>query len=97
MKKSSSKTSGSKSSAHAAPDLDLQAMAEEVIKYIEDKAKNIDKATLAKYVGVAILVLYGLRKSNILGSLAMSVITGMVAKYVSDMMEGKAEASTSSK
>jgi hypothetical protein len=88
MKKS---TASSKRKSNSKPTNDLQSMAEEVIKYIETQAKNIDKATLAKYAGIAVLVIYGLRKSNVLGSLVLSIITGVVTKYVSDQMESQTE------
>jgi hypothetical protein len=97
MKVPSGKTASGKSTGKTGKDSmsDLQAMADEAIKFIENKAMNMDKAQLAKYVGIAVLAFYGLRRSNILGSIAMSIVTGMVAKYVQDKMEGTAPASPS--
>jgi hypothetical protein len=92
MKTSSAKanTSSRKKSSSTSTE-DLQSMAEEVIKYIETHAKKLDKATLAKYAGIAVLVIYGLRKSNVLGSLALSLVTGMVTKYITDQIQGDTE------
>jgi hypothetical protein len=86
--KKTSKTSSSRRNSSSTESPDLQQMAQEVIKYIETHAKKLDKATLAKYAGIAVLVIYGLRKSNVLGSLALSLITGLVTKYVSEQMDG---------
>jgi hypothetical protein len=92
MKKSTAKTgTSSRSKSNSESSNDLQSMAEEVIKYIEAQAKNIDKATLAKYAAIAVLVIYGLRRSNVLGSLALSLITGLVTKYISDQFEGNGQ------
>jgi hypothetical protein len=85
MKKSTGKNSKTNGAT-----AELQNLAEEVIKYIETQAKDLDAATLAKYAGIAVLVIYGLRKSNVLGSIAISIVTGIITKYLSDQMQGEA-------
>ena len=74
----------------AKPSSDVHSMADTVISYLGEQAKNMDKATLAKYVAIAVLVIYGIRKSNVLGSLAISLITGIVSKYLAERFEGHA-------
>lgn len=69
---------------------DIHSMADTVVSYLGEQAKNMDKATLAKYVAIAVLVIYGIRKSNVLGSLAISLITGVVSKYLAERFEGHA-------
>ncbi|HLP52180.1 MAG TPA: hypothetical protein VK154_14925 [Chitinophagales bacterium] len=69
---------------------DVQSIADTVVSYLGEQAKNMDKATLAKYVAIAVLVIYGIRKSNVLGSLAISLITGVVSKYLAERFEGHA-------
>ena len=75
--------------ASAKPLSDVHVMAQDVIKYLETHAKKIDKATLAKYIAVAVLIIYGIRKSNVLGSIAISLITGVASKFMADRMEGQ--------
>ncbi|HLP21387.1 MAG TPA: hypothetical protein VK174_13840 [Chitinophagales bacterium] len=72
----------------AAKPTDVHSMADTIVSYLGEQAKNMDKATLAKYVAIAVLVIYGIRKSNVLGSLAISLITGIVSKYLAERFEG---------
>ena len=77
--------------ATARPVSDVHSTAETVVRFLESKAKKIDKTTLAKYVAVAVLVIYGIRKSNILGSLAISLVTGVMTKFMADTLEIEAD------
>lgn len=81
-------TGKASSKAGAKPASEVHSMANDVIKYLESHAKNLDKATIAKYVAVAVIVLYGIRKSNILGGLSLSIITAIVSKFMADKFEG---------
>lgn len=85
------KAATTRKKATAKPVSDIQTMAQNVVHYLEGHAKKIDKATLAKYVAVAVLVIYGIRKSNVLGSLAISLITGIVTKFMADKLDGGSE------
>lgn len=77
--------------ATAKPVSDLQSRAEEIIKFLEGHAKKIDKTTLAKYVAIAALVIYGIRRSNVLGSLTISLLTGAITKFMADKIEGASD------
>lgn len=61
----------------------IEPLVEKLTDYLYQHAKNIDKATLLKYVGIAILVIYGLRKSNLLSGIAITLISGLVANLIS--------------
>ena len=98
MEKTSAKTVSAKTSSHRKSNSDtreLQERGENVIENLMKQAKDIDKTTLAKYAGLGVLAIFGLRKSPILRSIAMSIVTGMVAKYVADKIEGSPEPSPS--
>ncbi len=60
----------------------IEDMARQVYAYIKEYTGQMDKKTLAKYVAVATLVVFGLRKNNFLGRLVVSAAAGMVAKYI---------------
>jgi len=85
MKKTTSTT---RKKGQAKPASDVHSTAQDVIRFLETKAKNMDKATLAKYIGVAVLVIYGIRKSNILGGITLSLLTGIVTKFMADKGAG---------
>jgi|ERR1043165_3107833 hypothetical protein len=72
--------------AKAKPESEVHSTAENILGFLETKARNMDKLTIAKYTAVALLVIYGIRKSNVLGSLAVSVVTGVVSKFMADNM-----------
>jgi hypothetical protein len=54
------------------------------MKYLEDKVKDIDKAQLAKYAAVGVLLLAGLRKSGFIGGLAVTIAAGVITKYIAE-------------
>lgn len=66
---------------------DHQTMQDKVLGYINSNVKNIDKTQLAMYVGVALLVIYGIRKSNLMGSLTISLITAAISKFFAAELE----------
>ncbi len=61
----------------------IESMIEKVADYLYAHAKTVDKATLLKYAGIAILVFYGLRKSNLLSGIAITLITGVITNLIS--------------
>lgn len=65
---------------------DTQSAVKNVADYVLLNAKKLDKETIAKYVGIALLVIYGIRKSNVVGSLILSIVTGLVTKFMSEKL-----------
>ncbi len=87
MKKQSGAHAHANRSANTTDGHDMSEVAQQVLDYIETHTKKIDKTTLIKYIGLALVVIYGIRKSNILSSLAISIITGLVTKLLAERFE----------
>lgn len=60
----------------------LEDMTQKVTDYLYEHVRNIDKATLLKYAGIALLVFYGIRKSNILSGIAITLISGLITNLL---------------
>ena len=69
------------------PANDIADKAKAVLTFIEEQGIKIDKASLAKYIVLAMAIVYGIRKSNVLGSITVSLITGLITKLLADKLE----------
>jgi hypothetical protein len=85
----SSKQKTTQSGDNQKQEKDFEKMGRDVLKYLETHFANLDKADITKYVAVALVVLYGVRRSSILSSVAVSLITALVAKFLAEQIEGK--------
>jgi|GEM_PF-5031894 len=68
---------------------DIKKIAQKVMDYINGEEASADKETILKYVSVAILAIYGVRKGGLIGGLLLSAATGLVAKYVQESIKNK--------
>ena len=71
--------------SHTQPD--AKEVASKVISYLEEHFENFDKKSLLKFIPIAILLIYGIRKSNFLLSMILPIATGLITKYFSDRSE----------
>lgn len=59
----------------------VEDVAEKVMAYIKGNNEKVDKEALLKYAAVAVLALYGLRKTGFLGSILISGAVALIAKH----------------
>ncbi len=69
---------------------DIKKIAQKVKDYIKGESGTFDQETIVKYISVAIVAIYGIRKGGLIGSLLLSVAAGLVTKYLLET-EGAAE------
>ena len=80
--RTSLKSKAGKKKAQSQPN--AKQVASKVISYMEEHFENFDKKSLIKFIPVAILLIYGIRKSNFLLSMILPIATGIIAKYSSE-------------
>jgi hypothetical protein len=68
---------------------DIKKIAQRVMDYIKDENGSLDREAILKYVSVAIVAIYGVRKGGIIGGLLVSAAAGLVAKYVTEYQQSK--------
>lgn len=62
-----------------------------VMASIQDADGNLDKAQIAKYAGVAVLGIYGLSRTSLLGKVIVSGVVSLLAKQLLDHKATKQE------
>lgn len=62
-----------------------------VMASIQDADGNLDKAQIAKYAGVAVLGIYGLSRTSLLGKVIISGVVSLLAKQLLDHKATKQE------
>lgn len=62
-------------------DFSVEDIADKVLIYIKSNNANVDKESLLKYAAVAVLGLYGLRKSGFMGNILISAAVALIAKH----------------
>lgn len=59
----------------------VEQIAEKVMEYIKQNNETVDKEVLFKYAAIAVLALFGLRKTGFLGSVLISAAVTLLAKH----------------
>lgn len=60
----------------------VDEIAKKVMQYIKENTETVDKKALVKYASLAVLSLYGMRKSGLLGGLLVTAAVGVLAKHL---------------
>lgn len=60
----------------------IEEMAQQVFGMVKEYIGQVDKKTLLRYVSVATLVIFGMRKNSFLGKLVVTAAVGMVSRYI---------------
>ncbi len=60
----------------------IEEVAKKVMAYMKEHSQEFDKKTIAKYAAVGVLMLYGMRKNSVLGSMLVSIAAGIITKYI---------------
>lgn len=72
----------------------IEQIAKKVMAYMKEHSQEMDKKTIAKYAAVGVLMLYGMRKNSVLGSMMVSIAAGVITKYIlENTMDGQEQRS----
>ena len=66
---------------HSFKGFNVEQIAEKVMEYIKEHNGTVDKEALYKYAAIAVLALFGLRKTGFLGSVLISAAVTLLAKH----------------
>ena len=66
---------------HSFKGFKVEQVAEKVIEYIKQNNETIDKEVLFKYAAIAVLALFGLRRTGFVGSVLISAAVTVLAKH----------------
>ena len=69
----------------------ISQVVDRVLASVKDADGNIDKAQIAKYAGIAVLVIYGLSRKSLLGKIIVSGVVSLLAKQLLDSKAAQQE------
>jgi hypothetical protein len=91
--KENSGTEGDEGEDDGEPELfkSLEELADKTKRFIDSQIEQVDKTIVAKVASLGLLVLFGLRKNNPIGSLMVLTAAGIIAKDIFESGLGSEE------